>query len=217
VLYFLLAATGALAQTPGAGIVGTAHDPAIWSFGFEQQVCIMCHTPHNAKSQGPLWNHAMSTATYTLYGSSTMKAASAQPGSVSKLCLSCHDGTIGVLDYGAATGGMTLAQAYAPGTGASVLGVNLSNDHPVGITYDAALVARNPGLLDPATTTVTVGSTISKKGTVNAQLLVEGKVECSTCHDVHNIYTVATGAGSSRGLVKVDLTGSKLCLQCHAK
>lgn len=146
-----------------------------------------------------------------------MNAAVGQPGTVSKLCLSCHDGTVGVLDYGGATGGMTLADAYAPGVGASVLGTNLSNDHPIGITYDAALVASDGGLADPATKSVTIGSIPSRTGTIATMMLVGGKVECPSCHDVHNIYTVANGGATSKGLVKVAMAGSSLCLQCHAK
>lgn len=217
----LLIVSVANGQTAGSGVVNTAHDPRIWSFGFEAQVCIMCHAPHNASTQGPLWNHAMSTASYTLYGSSSMNATPGQPGPVSKLCLSCHDGTVGVLDYGGSTGGMTLAEAYSctnPLGCSSVLGTNLSNDHPIGITYDAALATADGGLADPGTKTVTIGSSTSKSGTIAAMMLVGGKVECSSCHDVHNIYTVANGGGgASAGLVKVSMTGSSLCRQCHNK
>lgn len=210
----------ATAQTAGAGIKGTAHDPGIWSFGFEQQVCVMCHAPHNTNTQGPLWNRAANNTSYTLYASSTMNTTPGQPGSVSKLCLSCHDGTVGVLDYGGATGGMTLAEANSctnPLGCSSVLGTNLSNDHPIGITYDAALATADKGLNDPSTKTVTIGSTASRSGTIATMMLSGGKVECSSCHDVHNIYTVAGSAGTSKGLVKVGMAGSSLCLQCHTK
>ncbi len=217
----LLAASIANSQTPGAGIKNTAHDPGIWSFGFEQQVCVMCHAPHGGNTQGPLWNRAANNTTYTLYASSTMNATAGQPGSTSKLCLSCHDGTVGVLDYGGATGGMTLADAYGCtnplGCAPTVLGTNLSNDHPIGITYDAALVSADRGLADPATKSVTIGSTISKTGTIASMMLVGGKVECNSCHDVHNIYTVANGGTAAKGLVKVGMSGSSLCVQCHTK
>jgi predicted CXXCH cytochrome family protein len=45
-------------------------------------------------------------------------------------------------------------------------------------------------------------------------LLYGGKMECDSCHDVHNTFTVG-GLGS--GLVKVDPSGSKICLACHNK
>jgi hypothetical protein len=207
-------------QIAGAGVKGTAHDPGIWTFGGETQVCVMCHAPHNGNTQGPLWNRAANNTSYTLYASSTMNAVVGQPGSVSKLCLSCHDGTIGMLDYGGATGSMTLAQAYSctnPLGCGSVLGTNLSNDHPIGITYDTALATADKGLSDPATKNVTIGSTVSRTGTIAANMLVGGKVECTSCHDVHNIYTVVGSTGQAKGLVKVGMAGSSLCLQCHTK
>jgi len=217
----LVIANFANGQTAGSGVAGTAHDPGIWSFGFETQVCIMCHAPHNTSTQGPLWNHEMSAAAYTLYGSSTLNATPGQPGRVSKLCLSCHDGTVGILNYGGLTGGMTLAEAYSctnPLGCRSVLGTNLSNDHPIGIVYDGALAAADGGLADPAAKTVTIGSSTSKSGTIAALMLVGGKVECTSCHDVHNIYTVVNGGGgASAGFVKVSMAGSLLCRQCHDK
>ena len=61
------------------------------------QVCIFCHTPHNAQPAKPLWNKAMPNQAFKLYTSSrsltpTARSASLPAGSVSLLCLSCHDG-----------------------------------------------------------------------------------------------------------------------------
>ncbi len=215
----LLAASMAQAQVgpaAGAGVKTSSHDPGIWSFGFEQQVCIMCHAPHNTSTAGPLWNHALSVASYTMYSSSSMNATvGAAPGGVSRLCMSCHDGTVGILDYGGATGGMTLFDAYGCNDCFAVLGTNLSNDHPIGITYDAALATADGALADPATTDVTIGASKTKTGKIAALMLTAGKVECTSCHDVHNKYTV-TNTGN-RGLIKVSLVGSALCLTCHTK
>ncbi|NIR43522.1 MAG: cytochrome C, partial [Gemmatimonadetes bacterium] len=62
----------------------------------EERVCIFCHTPHHASEVTPLWSRFLSVASYTPYNSSTLKvsAAPGQPTGVSRLCLSCHDGTI---------------------------------------------------------------------------------------------------------------------------
>lgn len=76
-----------------------------------------------------------------------------------------------------------------------------------------ALATSDGKLADPATRNVTIGSTVSKSGTIAALMLVNGKVECTSCHAVHNIYTV----GTNHFLVKVDVAGSALCLQCHNK
>jgi hypothetical protein len=199
----------------GAGIANTSHDTRMWSFDWTAgQVCVICHAPHNTNVSGPLWNHTESAVTsYTTYGSTTMNATVGQPSAVSKLCLSCHDGTVAIMSYGGSVGGMTLIDA-AGATARSVLGVDLSNDHPIGFTYDAALVAKDPTKLKPVSTAVTVGA--NKVGTIASLLLESGtRMECSSCHDVHNKLTVATASGT--GLVKVKMGASSLCVTCHIK
>src|ERR1035438_10544635 len=95
---FSLAALTALGQNPQS-IVFTKHNLSISGPGSlrsstESDICIFCHAPHNTTGEGPLWNHELSHATYTPYTSSTLKAAVDQPTGASKLCLSCHDGTV---------------------------------------------------------------------------------------------------------------------------
>src|SRR5512142_3383617 len=63
--------------------------------------CAFCHTPHYADPSGPyLWRRNLSSREFTGYTSSTMQSpvSGIQPGEVSKLCLSCHDGTIALGD-----------------------------------------------------------------------------------------------------------------------
>lgn len=205
-LLFLFASMPVLAGT----ITGSAHDftAQSWSGG---RICIACHTPHKADTSitdAPLWNHANSTASYTLYSSPTLKATISQPGGGSKLCLSCHDGTVAVNSFGGVTG-TTMISAK------NNIGTNLKASHPIGFTYDTALSTANGSLFDPATKAVTIGSgTQTKTGTLNAVLLYGGKMECDSCHDVHNTFTV--GAAGT-GLVKVDQAGSKICIACHNK
>ena len=191
-------------------ITGSAHDfsAQAWSGG---RICVACHAPHKTSTtitDAPLWNHASSTITYTLYSSPTMNATITQPGGGSKLCLSCHDGTVAVNSFGGVTGTTMISTV-------NNLGSNLKASHPIGFTYDTALATANGSLFDPATKTVTIGSgTQTKTGAINAVLLYGGKMECDSCHDVHNTFTVGT-AGT--GLVKVDPAGSKVCLACHNK
>lgn len=96
----ILAAIGAvlavMAAPVCAGIAGSDHDFSGegWAGG---QICIVCHTPHNSDvsvADAPLWNHEVSTALYTLYSSPTLDATVNQPSGASKLCLSCHDGSL---------------------------------------------------------------------------------------------------------------------------
>jgi predicted CXXCH cytochrome family protein len=187
----------------GQNIAGSDHDFSgeTWNPGGE--ICEVCHTPHNAVTglTAPLWNHEVSTATYTLYTSTvspSFDATASQPDGTSKLCLSCHDGTVAMDNFGGQTGGTDFM------TGDHLLGTDLSNDHPISFTYDTALATTDGGLFDPATASSGLGSTIA------SDLLLANKVQCSSCHDVHN------GSGVAKLLVKSN-AGSALCLTCHNK
>ncbi len=63
----------------------------------ENQICKFCHVPHGAIDT-PLWGHKLSTATYRTFSSATLRSPRNQPDKGSKLCLSCHDGTVSVGD-----------------------------------------------------------------------------------------------------------------------
>lgn len=199
----MVGANAALAGTIG----GSAHDFSGqgWSGG---QICLPCHTPHKANitvADAPLWNHALSTATYQLYASPTLNATMGQPGGGSKLCLSCHDGTVAINSFGGTTGTTFI------GTGDKI-GPDLRGEHPIGFTYDAALATADASLKNPTTTTVTIGAgTTTKTGTLAAVMLFGGKMECASCHDVHNTFT------NGGKLLKIPAAGSAICTTCHAK
>ena len=233
-LFFALAigafGLGLQAQQPPSGIKGTFHD--LSATGYKKttnvdQICVFCHTPHNASgaSNGgqiiPLWNHITSTATYTMYDGSTLTAGSMK-GGASLACLSCHDGTVAVgsmvnIPYGyGATQGTPLSYTGTTSTqidkttgimtGSHALGIDLSNDHPINVAYDASmqpiggLIAANIPLFD-----------INGKEQV---AVVGGLIQCASCHDVHNWGgTGITGAP----FLRVNNSGSALCLTCHIK
>jgi hypothetical protein len=110
-LIILLGIRGAIAL---AGISGSQHDFSGSGWG-TTDICVFCHTPHNAKTPqlAPLWNHQSTMATYILYSSPTMDQTPVQPREGSKVCLSCHDGTIAVDSYGAQTGSHLMTEAAA--------------------------------------------------------------------------------------------------------
>jgi predicted CXXCH cytochrome family protein len=187
-----------------AGIAGSAHDFSLESWS-TNDICGPCHTPHNSVSGGaPLWNHTNTTySTWTMYDNTNGTQDSSVPintalGPVSKACLSCHDGTTAVDAFGGATGTVKIAGA---GPYVSMLTVggsgDLSSDQPISITYDTALSVTDGGLHDPTNAVI-------------AKLLIDKKIECSSCHDVHN-------AGGFASLLRVDNTDSALCLTCHDK
>ena len=180
-----------------ADISGSPHDFSAEAWA-ANQICLPCHTPHGAMGSigTPLWNHEVTAAVFTLYSTSTLDATDvAQPAGVSKLCLSCHDGTVAIDSYGGATGTNYVT---------TPLGNDLSNDHPISFTYDAALATADGGLFDPTTAASGLG------GTIDADMLFSEKLECSSCHDVHNEYNLSA-------LLLIDNNGSALCMTCHDK
>jgi hypothetical protein len=196
-------------------LVGSAHDfsKAGWNTG--AKVCVTCHTPHGSSTSAAdahLWNHTLQTTTYTLYTSPILKAAIGQPGGNSKLCLSCHDVTVTIDSFGGGTG--TTMIANAPDKANSNIGNTLANDHPIGFVYDAALATAHGSLFDPTTTNVIIGASPTKSGTIVATMLFNGKLECSSCHDVHNTFTM--GAAGT-GMMKLDSADSKICTACNNK
>ena len=126
------------------------------------------------------------------------------------MCLSCHDGTVAIDSFGGNTGTAGTLDAEHS------VGMDLSNDHPIGFVYNTALATLDGALHDPANIEVTIGSSPTKTGTIQNTLLYDDKLECSSCHDVHNTFT-ANGSGDEEMLLKVTQTGSAMCLACHNK
>ncbi len=182
----------------------------------ESGICIFCHTAHGSPVLAPpLWNKTLSVATYTTYKSSSLDALTElgitdlpQPGDSSKLCLSCHDGTVAVgtvswfkglssqtIDlYGIDAGGIMPAGSGATTGYTRRLGTDLSNDHPISVSYTKTLAERDGELravdsdqkgFAPA------GLIIGPRGDPGSPKLPlfgptgSAQVQCSTCHDPH--------------------------------
>ena len=153
---YIAAALTLLAAPVWGAVGGTAHDLSA-NDGANARVCIFCHTPHNAAPAVPLWNHTLSTNTFTAYDSPTMNATdnndwTGGDGNISALCMSCHDGSVGL----GSVINDSLGTIVDPGPMGAVkanLGTDLSNDHPVAFTYNAALSTADTELVDPSTLT----------------------------------------------------------------
>jgi predicted CXXCH cytochrome family protein len=133
------------------------------------------------------------------------EANSGDPGGISKLCLSCHDGSVAANQYGFAPSSSrhTSADQFVNSSSRASIGYggDLSNHHPIGFVYADAQASDD----EIAATSATLGQyTIG-------DLLWQGKMECSTCHDVHN--TKNTG----EKFLWVTDKNSGLCLTCHLK
>jgi len=193
---------------PAGTIAGSAHDFRGYLWNESGEICKPCHTPHHTKAlPAPLWNHELSTETYAMYDSTqspTMDAdVSIQPSGSSKICLSCHDGTVALENYGDIEEGTIFLY------GDVLIGTNLSDDHPISFVYNTALATEDGELYDPATK---LSGVVGSMGTIHDDMLFQGRLECSSCHDVHNTRAVA----GTKLLLK-DNIGSALCLTCHDK
>jgi len=240
--------TNDVANTPHNLSVG---GPGTVTAVSETQVCVFCHTPHGATNSpgAPLWNRALSGQTYTAYSSSSLDAETiagqlAQPAGSSKLCLSCHDGTLAISSVNVLAGqtnatiaitGAGPGDTMPPGQGTQTgftrdLGTDLSNDHPISLTYDTTLANADGELLDPA-----VEAHIAIRGPGVRPLVPleatgpggDGQVQCASCHDPHVIDTSITPSNKFLRLKRFqqaqpagggfDQTVDINCLACHEK
>ncbi|MDD5458011.1 MAG: cytochrome C [Phycisphaerae bacterium] len=172
-----------------------------------QGACARCHTPHNADTtvDGPLWNSdptinplspygssygtPVTTAVFAVYASSSLDAGMDAVGGAdgaSRLCLSCHDG--GSHDI----------------TGE----VGLAGTHPVSFVYDSALATLDGDLVDPGDT--------DTPGTIAHEMLYAGKMQCSSCHDIH-VGGTSKDYGYLRAGFEDNFTTGSLCKVCHLK
>ncbi len=208
--------------------------------GKRQEICRTCHVPHDHGSvryanQGILWNHEVTADTgWTMYNSTNVDLSwidgtvEAAPAGTSKLCLGCHDGVTAVNYYDGRDAanppsGTDYGDPFVMGTGGRydsgfVIGAttaSMTNNHPISITYNNGTgPGQDDQLFDPSVATMRNGDTVASLlvGTAN-------RVECSTCHDVHNRESVAdthllresTNASAPGG------TASGLCFVCHDK
>jgi predicted CXXCH cytochrome family protein len=158
----------------------------------ETRICVFCHTPHNATPDTPLWNKELQPQNYTFYTSSTLKSTvPLQPTGPTKLCLSCHDGTIAL---GTVVSGANLGLAAAlsyPST--SYFGLNLSAHHPVSFSYSTALPNPELANVESLPQTLTLGGV--------------DEVHCTTCHDPHD--------NTYGNFLVMDNSASQLCESCH--
>ncbi len=143
----------------------------------------------------PLWNRSAGTGSYRVYSSPTFDAEIDYPGGVSKLCLSCHDGISAIDSFGGVNGSVLMS-------GDARLGTAPGDHHPVSFVYDSALAQKDGDLHDPNTASSGLGGTVAEK------LLVNGRVECTSCHDVHNRHDFLRYIDTGGGI-------DGLCSTCH--
>ena len=174
----------------GRGVAGGTSD------GMDQ-ICFFCHTPHTLEPVTPTWSRGQSSILYTPYWSPTLEARVGQPTGTSKICLSCHDGTIARASAsgsanrgGRGTGVLALSQR-------ANLTSDLSDDHPISFLYDSALALQDRELVDPIL--------------LPREILLDenDEMQCTSCHDPH--------VSSYPKFLAMDNAYSELCTACHDK
>ena len=245
----LLPAT-ARAVTGGTGLLGTAHD-------FTQAnnpsttapvgLCTFCHTPHKALSTLLLWNHTLSTNTFTWADATATTAGTLFPTfkgdtytGVTAKCLSCHDGSVAIGDV------VLFNEAWKGNNSGVVLNRDQHNaaDDVFNIGRDGKMAGNHPVAMpyplnqSPSTYNgVTTGIRI-----VKAEFQDDPSLSCTTtaCIRLFNSDGVAAPQTGTAGLecsschdphnkaavddlfLRGKLTGREksdgyICLQCHIK
>jgi nitrate/TMAO reductase-like tetraheme cytochrome c subunit len=162
-VFAAMVADGALAATSikdSKHNLGTTGTSTVRVTTGTDEVCVFCHTPHGGDTtrSAPLWNRTAGGTGFAVYDGlwgdrpssfdgAAESEASRAVGSISALCLSCHDGAtaLDLLINAPGSGGYNAAGASAGYTwnmggnvmpaGITNLGPDLKNDHPIGIPY----------------------------------------------------------------------------------
>ncbi|MDD2735854.1 MAG: cytochrome c3 family protein [Desulfuromonadaceae bacterium] len=228
---------GIVAQT---GINGSFHDMnavAGTTDDSMKRTCAFCHTPHSAVdvNNAPLWNRAASTFDPGIYAwktpaNSAVATVTDPLVGPTRLCMSCHDGSIAYdshLTAGATAGSVSFGAASARKIS------DFEATHPVGIVYADFAAARPGELVDPATGYITspsadmlansfdtktrTGLTYSSKK-IQDTLYSGAYMTCASCHDVHNTVNAKSDTGLTYNyFLLAREEGSAICLSCHIK
>jgi predicted CXXCH cytochrome family protein len=181
-------------------VVETLHNLSVSGAGelraeSEEQVCVFCHAPHGTGGAVPLWNREFPLANYQIYQSSTFDASPGQPTGTSKLCLSCHDGTIALGRVLSRVDRIRMVSGEFMPAGLSNLGADLSDDHPISFHYTSGLAASDQQLKSPETLPAEI------------KLDPSGQLQCTACHDPHH--------NRYRMFLTVSDAFGALCMACH--
>jgi predicted CXXCH cytochrome family protein len=192
----LIALPGLALAVPAGQVAGSKHDlslsgPGRYRARTESNPCAFCHVPHGS---GPgLTSRPDEPNTDRPYDSSTLSSPGRTPSGSSRLCLSCHDGTIAVGRTRGKEIDLVGGNRPMESGSRSNLGTDLRRSHPVSL---------HPGQ-DRRTSGMLRGG--------SAKLDEDGQVQCTSCHDPHAEW----GDPSVGKFLVMPVGGSRLCRSCH--
>jgi len=254
-LLVCLVPVGSSAQyTPGGGFSGSPHDfggtavpggvPAEGTGG-----CTFCHTPHRAIQQPLLWNHELSLNTFSWDAGAVTAGGTPYPTidttfkGPTKLCLSCHDGSVAIGDIA-----WFNKQAWGVGSGspldtkthdtdeyniANPTTGSMTGNHPVAFPYPFQQTTTNTyngtttgaatfvDDFNPDPTSIGIRLFNDNAGNVSAGAVAGSTgIECTSCHGVHNernlVYDQPLLRGKLGGSpVSPPTADSYICGKCH--
>lgn len=207
-----LLATSAAAQQ--GNVRATMHNLSVSGTGqikssTETEVCKFCHIPHSAIVPQPLWGHALSSVKqYQVpqVRSKGTRILASQPDGSSRLCLSCHDGTVALADVGRSPRKPSMSgPTHLAPTQHGFIGIDLSGSHPVSI--------RMPdGSDQQSADDMGLKSLAVVQADRQVRLDESGKIQCTTCHDPHSDQYYRPGR-AAHFAVKPSTT--EICVTCH--
>jgi len=204
-LFFVITAFG---TAFGGSVLNSKHNLSSSGSGdikasSETRVCIFCHSSHNTSSEGPLWNHETTSGKFKTYERSTMDSKAEQPNGSTKLCLSCHDGTIAVGAIKGVSQPIRMNNVGAggeiPSSSKSNVGMDLSGTHPVSVKYEQNIALADSHLKWPPQDPEKIVGTDA-----------DGYVQCTSCHDPHD------DSKSEKYPFWNKTTFDAVCISCHS-
>lgn len=173
-----------------------------------RQICIFCHTPHHASSEGPLWNRNASARTFKNFSSATLIIDDAamkdfadygQPTGSSRLCLSCHDGVTAIGALFSTPGNIPMFNDKD-----SIGYETYSSHHPVSFKYNLSVIGEL-NKIKPVE--------FKWDNSKGVKLDKADRVQCTSCHDPHQD---KSDVADSTHPFWVTNNYQNVCMSCHS-
>jgi predicted CXXCH cytochrome family protein len=169
-------------------IRGSKHDFTRAEWNVTNAACLPCHVAHEYSRPEPkvgLWEQKPAPRAGELYA-----PVRSTPGPTSLRCLACHDANSAPDTFGDETRGIP---PTLPARSRIAVNGRLSTDHPIGVRYPLG------------------DRQFQSVGTATANQRVRlfgGRVECSSCHEVHDAFDLPY-------MLVMPNNESRMCLNCH--